>query len=105
MSARRHTGTPREFLPSKIPHYHALIIISRSRGKPRNEILLSIRFLSTQNGVSWIRRWDWQILSAGVYMQIHDDRFSVLHKDGSENWTLQIKYVAMSDKGTYECQV
>ncbi|MCL4165972.1 UNVERIFIED_CONTAM: hypothetical protein GTU68_045379, partial [Idotea baltica] len=46
-----------------------------------------------------------QILSAGVYTNTNDDRFVVLHREGSDDWTLQIKYVQMADNGTYECQV
>ena len=29
----------------------------------------------------------------------------VLHGEGSEDWTLQIKFVQKRDNGTYECQV
>ncbi|CAH2089796.1 unnamed protein product [Euphydryas editha] len=30
--------------------------------------------------------------------------FQVLHGEGSEDWTLQIKFVQKRDNGTYECQ-
>jgi len=29
----------------------------------------------------------------------------VLHAEGSDDWTLKIKYVQKRDNGTYECQV
>lgn len=29
----------------------------------------------------------------------------MLHAEGSDDWTLQIKYVQKRDNGTYECQV
>lgn len=35
----------------------------------------------------------------------NDERFQVLHSEGSDDWTLQIKYVQKRDNGTYECQV
>ena len=34
-----------------------------------------------------------------------DSRFQVLHKEGSYDWILQIKYVQERDAGEYECQV
>ncbi|XP_066968701.1 opioid-binding protein/cell adhesion molecule-like [Macrobrachium rosenbergii] len=55
--------------------------------------------------VSWIRRWDWHILTTGIYTYTSDARFKVLHTEGSDDWTLQIKYVATKDNGTYECQM
>lgn len=35
----------------------------------------------------------------------NDERFQILHAEGSDDWTLQIKYVQKRDNGTYECQV
>lgn len=55
--------------------------------------------------VSWIRRWDWHILTTGIYTYTSDMRFSVLHTEGSDDWTLQIKYAHIRDNGTYECQM
>ena len=34
-----------------------------------------------------------------------DSRFQVLHKEGSYDWVLQIKFVQERDAGHYECQV
>ena len=32
-------------------------------------------------------------------------RFTVLHRPGSSDWTLAIKYVSVKDEGVYVCQV
>ncbi|KAK8750211.1 hypothetical protein OTU49_015309, partial [Cherax quadricarinatus] len=61
--------------------------------------------LSTLHQVSWIRRWDWHILTTGIYTYTSDMRFNVLHTEGSDDWTLQLKYVHTRDNGTYECQM
>ncbi|OXA62402.1 Opioid-binding protein/cell adhesion molecule [Folsomia candida] len=56
--------------------------------------------------VSWVRKRDLHILSAGVYTYTSDQRFVVLHHpEKSENWTLCIRSVQLRDQGTYECQV
>lgn len=55
--------------------------------------------------VSWVRRRDWHILTSGVLTYTNDERFQVAHTEGSDDWTLQIKYVQKRDNGTYECQV
>lgn len=55
--------------------------------------------------MSWVRRRDWHIISSGVLMYTNDERFQVLHSEGSDDWILQIKYVQKRDNGTYECQV
>lgn len=55
--------------------------------------------------VSWVRRRDWHILSSGLFTYTNDERFQILHAEGSDDWTLQIKYVQKRDNGTYECQV
>lgn len=52
-----------------------------------------------------MRRRDWHILSSGVFTYTNDERFQILHSEGSDDWTLQIKYVQKRDNGTYECQV
>ncbi|KAK7071805.1 hypothetical protein SK128_012685 [Halocaridina rubra] len=61
--------------------------------------------LSTLHQVSWIRRWDWHILTTGIYTYTSDQRFNILHTEGSDDWTLQLKYVHTRDNGTYECQM
>ncbi|XP_076234432.1 defective proboscis extension response 1 [Calliopsis andreniformis] len=55
--------------------------------------------------VSWMRKRDMHILSAGVSMYTSDLRFQVIHLEKSENWTLQIKSPQERDSGVYECQV
>ncbi|KAG5894519.1 hypothetical protein JTB14_026808 [Gonioctena quinquepunctata] len=63
------------------------------------------RTLSGAEQVSWVRRRDWHILSSGVFAYTNDERFQILHAEGSDDWTLQIKYVQKRDNGTYECQI
>jgi len=55
--------------------------------------------------ISWIRLRDWHILTNGVVTYTTDSRFQVLHKEGSHDWILQIKYIQERDAGDYECQV
>ncbi|KAK9892144.1 hypothetical protein WA026_018343, partial [Henosepilachna vigintioctopunctata] len=62
------------------------------------------RTLAGSEQVSWVRRRDWHILSSGVFTYTNDERFQILHAEGSDDWTLQIKYVQKRDNGTYECQ-
>jgi hypothetical protein len=56
--------------------------------------------------VSWIRRRDWHILSAGTKVFTKDARFQLLHPGGSSSeWTLVVKFLQQRDEGTYVCQV
>ncbi|XP_045519659.1 lachesin-like [Pieris brassicae] len=55
--------------------------------------------------VSWIRKRDLHILTAGILTYTSDQRFQVIRPDKSENWTLQIKFPQERDGGIYECQV
>ncbi|XP_050687827.1 neurotrimin-like isoform X2 [Eriocheir sinensis] len=55
--------------------------------------------------VSWFRRRDWHILTTGIFTYTNDARFSVLHPEETEDWTLQVKYTTRRDNGTYECQL
>ncbi|KYB26745.1 hypothetical protein TcasGA2_TC010603 [Tribolium castaneum] len=63
------------------------------------------RALAGAEQVSWVRRRDWHILSSGLFTYTNDERFQILHAEGSDDWTLQIKFVQKRDNGTYECQV
>ncbi|KYQ55210.1 hypothetical protein ALC60_05835, partial [Trachymyrmex zeteki] len=54
--------------------------------------------------ISWIRRRDFHVLTSSMFTYTNDERFQVLHPEGSDDWTLQIKYVQERDNGTYECQ-
>ena len=53
----------------------------------------------------WIRRKDYHILTGGKANYITDQRFQVLFNHANQDWSLQIKFVTLSDNGTYECQV
>ncbi|KAF2366164.1 Immunoglobulin V-set domain [Trinorchestia longiramus] len=61
--------------------------------------------LAQQAQVSWVRRQDWHILTSGLQTYTKEQRFAVHHTNGSNEWTLAIKYVQLSDQGMYECQV
>ncbi|XP_050690069.1 zwei Ig domain protein zig-8-like, partial [Eriocheir sinensis] len=55
--------------------------------------------------VSWIRHRDTHILTVGSFTYTSDERFSALHREGTNEWTLQIRHPAVRDSGLYECQV
>jgi len=55
--------------------------------------------------VSWVRLSDWHILTNGVVSYTKDDRISVLYREGSFDWILQIKFAQLQDAGAYECQI
>ncbi|XP_052896508.1 zwei Ig domain protein zig-8-like isoform X1 [Anopheles moucheti] len=55
--------------------------------------------------VAWIRKRDIHILTTGASTYTSDQRFQVIHPEGSVNWTLQIKYPQVRDTGVYECQI
>ncbi|KAF8764720.1 lachesin-like isoform X2 [Argiope bruennichi] len=59
----------------------------------------------TVGAVSWVRQRDLHILTVGKYTYTSDQRFTSIHLDNSEVWTLEIKYVQKKDAGVYECQV
>lgn len=62
-------------------------------------------FIFTFHQVSWVRQKDLHIISAGPYVYTTDERFQPKHKEDSEEWFLEIKYVQQEDAGTYECQI
>lgn len=45
------------------------------------------------------------MLTSSIYTFTGDARFSVMHPEGSDEWTLEIKYVQKRDAGVFECQV
>ncbi|EDV45260.2 zwei Ig domain protein zig-8 isoform X1 [Drosophila erecta] len=55
--------------------------------------------------VSWMRKRDLHILTTNIYTYTGDQRFSVIHPPGSEDWDLKIDYAQPRDSGVYECQV
>ena len=60
--------------------------------------------LSNLLQISWIRLSDYRILTNGLITFTADDRFTVLHKPGGNEWTLQISGVQARDQGEYQCQ-
>lgn len=65
----------------------------------------SIYLCFSNRQVSWVRLPDWRIVASGRHIYNKDERFKVLHAEGTAEWTLQIKYAALIDQGLYECQV
>nr|XP_018901766.1 PREDICTED: hemicentin-2-like [Bemisia tabaci] len=55
--------------------------------------------------VSWVRKRDSHILTVDRYTFVGDDRYQAFQADGTDAWTLQIKFVQPRDAGQYECQV
>ncbi|KAF2366952.1 Immunoglobulin I-set [Trinorchestia longiramus] len=55
--------------------------------------------------VSWIRHADTHILTVGSSTYTSDHRFSTLHRQGTNEWTLQLRDPTLQDAGLYECQV
>ncbi|XP_064095210.1 uncharacterized protein LOC135207413 [Macrobrachium nipponense] len=55
--------------------------------------------------VSWIRQRDLHILTVGRYTYTTDQRYQVIHSQGSKDWILKIKSAQERDSGNYECQV
>ncbi|EEC15553.1 conserved hypothetical protein [Ixodes scapularis] len=55
--------------------------------------------------VSWVRERDLHILTLGTYTYTSDQRFHSIYLEGSEDWTLEVRYTQKWDAGVYECQV
>ncbi|XP_064099753.1 uncharacterized protein LOC135210818 [Macrobrachium nipponense] len=55
--------------------------------------------------VSWIRSRDLTVLAVEKTTVTTDARISVVHPEDTEDWLLEIRGVAQSDEGTFECQV
>ncbi|XP_055689954.1 zwei Ig domain protein zig-8-like isoform X1 [Lutzomyia longipalpis] len=55
--------------------------------------------------VSWIRKRDLHILTAGRLTYTSDQRFQIYRRHNSTQWNLMIKYPQMRDSGVYECQI
>lgn len=52
-----------------------------------------------------MRKKDLHILTTNVYTYTGDQRFSVVHPTGSDDYDLRIEYTQPKDAGIYECQV
>ena len=70
-----------------------------------SKILPIIQKLSFLYQVSWIRGDRTQILAAGSYTYISDNRYTALHVSEEDTWTLVIRNVSVQDNGVFECQV
>ena len=46
--------------------------------------------------VSWIRKRDLHILTTDIFTYTSDARYQVAHPEGSQNWTLLVKYAQVS---------
>ncbi|XP_063884498.1 zwei Ig domain protein zig-8-like isoform X2 [Scylla paramamosain] len=55
--------------------------------------------------VTWLRRRDLHILTVGHHTYSADQRFQAVHAEGSNEWTLVVRYAQVRDSGVYECQV
>ncbi|XP_066969796.1 zwei Ig domain protein zig-8-like [Macrobrachium rosenbergii] len=55
--------------------------------------------------VTWMRRKNLHIITAGMLTYSPDDRYRVLHPSNTDEWTLHIKFTQAGDGGWYECQV
>ncbi|XP_073960269.1 uncharacterized protein [Choristoneura fumiferana] len=55
--------------------------------------------------VSWMRKRDLHILTSHIFTYTGDARFSVLHREASDDWDLRVEYVQPRDAGVYECQI
>ncbi|XP_066252684.1 zwei Ig domain protein zig-8-like [Euwallacea similis] len=66
----------------------------------------TVRNLSHEKIVSWIRMRDVHILTSGSHAFASDYRFEVVHSVSNEDfWGLRIRGVKADDTGQYECQV
>ncbi|CAG0908317.1 unnamed protein product [Cyprideis torosa] len=54
--------------------------------------------------VSWVRKSDYHILTAGSQMYTNDVRYSIIHPKNSSDWMLKIGALRLDDEGVYECQ-
>ncbi|XP_037789957.1 uncharacterized protein LOC119585359 [Penaeus monodon] len=98
MSARQHTlifTRSDLILYNPKPHQkHHKGVCSVSKSRP-----------ASPPQVSWIRQRDIHILTVGRYTYTTDERYEVIHSQGSKDWILKIKYAQSRDSGNYECQV
>lgn len=45
------------------------------------------------------------MLTVGLFTYTTDNRFTAVHSEGSNDWTLRIDSAQRADSGVYECQV
>ena len=82
-----------------------LLLIIKLRFPKGKSIHRVIIFLFHPCQVSWIRHRDTHILTVGSSTYTSDHRFSTLHRQGTNEWTLQLRDPVKEDAGQYECQV
>ncbi|XP_068210382.1 uncharacterized protein [Palaemon carinicauda] len=59
----------------------------------------------SDRSVTWLRRRDLHILTVGLQTYSADERFKVIHREGSDEWTLLVRYAQPRDAGIYDCQI
>ncbi|KAL1509840.1 hypothetical protein ABEB36_004517 [Hypothenemus hampei] len=105
------TFTPRDVLgyqkSSVTPYFDE--ISARDFEVPEGQTVIipcTVRNLSYEKVVSWIRSKDIHILTSGSLTFASDYRFEVVHSDSNNDfWGLRIRGVKVEDSGQYECQV
>ncbi|KAF6209936.1 hypothetical protein GE061_015690 [Apolygus lucorum] len=101
VNIKRPPTPPPEDLPTFDPDQ-----LTNSTAQLGGTAYLSCRIKNLNNrAVSWVRKRDWHILTSAMFTYTNDERFQVMHAEGSEEWVLQIKFVQRRDAGEYECQV
>nr|XP_045615182.1 uncharacterized protein LOC123768575 [Procambarus clarkii] len=68
-------------------------------------LLMSINQVSPFPQVTWLKRDEDHLLTAGGQVYSSDTRFSVAHIKHQDLWELSLRDVRLSDAGLYECQL
>ncbi|CAL4161472.1 unnamed protein product, partial [Meganyctiphanes norvegica] len=79
-----------------------------SMGAARNDSYIICQMMSIGLGkghVTWMRKKDTHILTVSLFTYTTDQRFTALHSESSDQWSLRIASAQKSDSGIYECQV
>ncbi|XP_064540216.1 uncharacterized protein dpr17 [Drosophila montana] len=99
-----HNG---ELLPGQQPRKNLTMPVLNITAQMGNHAYMpcQIHRLS-EKPVSWVRLRDGHIISVDESTFIADERFqSIFQEENDYTWSLQIKYVDVSDAGWYECQM
>ncbi|XP_042228674.1 uncharacterized protein LOC121870785 [Homarus americanus] len=80
----------------------ALAKIASHKNIDEKNFCLLKRTLKT---VTWLKRDEDQLLTAGGQVYSHDSRYSVSHVRHQQLWELSVRDVMLKDAGTYECQL
>ena len=96
------TSKPTSVYLQDPPQGYTVLFQMWSRNK---YIILSLfQYLKICFQISWIRLFDYHILSTGLSMYTRNSRYSVHHSRYRSVWTLQIRVVQLQDQGEYMCQ-